>query len=112
MLSLACANRQLPSEGTTYEVFATRLEKWHEDFRLNEVFEDDENGYEPPESLDLGRFEELLSEYHAEGEDAPKLEEFTDRAEAEKYLIQAQTATIEHTLLELNAEESDEDSSN
>ena len=50
MLSLACANRQLPSEGRTYEVYTKVLEKWHEDLRFSEVFEDDADGYEPPEA--------------------------------------------------------------
>ena len=50
VLSLACANRQLPSEGRTYEVYTKVLEKWHEDLRFSEVFEDDADGYEPPEA--------------------------------------------------------------
>ena len=75
------------------------------------MFDGTAEGYEPPESLDLERFEEVLSEYHAEGENAPKLDEYTDREEAEYYLIQAQTATIKQALLDIDAEKSEEDSS-
>ena len=110
-LSLACDNRELPSDGRTYEFYTRVLQEWHEEFRLSEVFDDTAEGYEPPESPDRERFEEVLSEYHADGENAPKVDEYTDREEAEYYLIQAQTATIKQALLDMDAEKGEEDSS-
>ena len=111
MLSLACANRDLPSDGRTYETYTRVLEEWNEELRFSEVFEDTAEGYEPPESLTLERFEEVRSEYHAEGEDSPKPDEYTNRRDAEYYLIRAQTGTIKQALLDIDAEKSDEDSS-
>ena len=110
-LSLACADRDLPSDGRKYETYTRILEEWNEELRLSEVFKDDAEGYEPPESLTPERFGEVLSEYHAEGEDPPRLEEYTNRREAEYHLIRAQVATIKQTLLGIDAEESNEDSS-
>ena len=110
-LSLACADRDLPSDGRKYETYTRILEEWNEELRLSEVFKYDAEGYEPPESLTPERFGEVLSEYHAEGEDPPRLEEYTNRREAEYYLIRAQVDTIKQTLLDIDAEESNEDSS-
>ena len=66
-LSLACSDRDLPSDGRKYETYTRILEEWNKELRLSEVYKDDPEGYEPPESLTLEEFEKVLSEYHAEG---------------------------------------------